>query len=173
VGRNKVPDKEEDGHDDVLSNRDDIGAGDLQDLGVVLDCSVEVNVIRADTSRDTEFQVLGLHERGYIFTGDKNRDTAYLLEDVSREVSRVERCSDQDLSLNKDAEIPRNNKFGGIEIRQRCAFGSRCRDPPWSQRPVIKCGVSRRIYSGKTSTPTIYSCPCDSRYSRRPSCVSD
>ena len=64
MGRNKVPDEEEDGHDDVLSNGNDIGAGDFQNLDAVLDNGVEVNVVRADTSCDTELQVFGLHENG-------------------------------------------------------------------------------------------------------------
>ena len=64
MGRNKVPDEEEDGHDDVLSNGNDIGARDFQNLDVVLDSGVEVNVVRADTSCDTELQVFGLHENG-------------------------------------------------------------------------------------------------------------
>ena len=64
MGRNKVPDEEEDGHDDVLSNGDDIGASDFQNLDAVLDSGVKVNVVRADASCDTEFQVLGLHENG-------------------------------------------------------------------------------------------------------------
>jgi hypothetical protein len=82
VGRNKVPDEEEDGHDNVLSNGHDIGAGDFQNLDFVLDSGVEVNVVRADTSCDTELQVLGL------------------LDQVSCEVPRVEGRSDQDLSIN-------------------------------------------------------------------------
>ena len=83
VSRNKVPDEEEDGHDDVLSDRDDVGAGDFQNLDAVLDSGVEINVIRANTSSDTELQLLGL------------------VEEVSSEVSGVERCGDQDLSLDK------------------------------------------------------------------------
>ena len=68
MGRNKVPDEEEDGHDNVLSNGHDIGAGDFQNLDFVLDSGVEVNVVRADTSCDTELQVLGLHEtRNWVY----------------------------------------------------------------------------------------------------------
>jgi hypothetical protein len=64
VGRNKVPDEKEDGHDDVLSNGDDIGTGDFQNLDAVVESGVEVNVVRANASCDTELQVLGLHENG-------------------------------------------------------------------------------------------------------------
>lgn len=60
MGGNKVPDEEEDGHDDVLSNGDDIRAGDFQHLDALLDGSVEVDVVRADTGRDAKLQVLGL-----------------------------------------------------------------------------------------------------------------
>lgn len=103
VSGNKVPDKEEDGHDDVLSNGDDIRARDFQHLDALLDGSVEVDVVRADTSRDAELQVLGLPRKQKTFTSpvsaDKDYNSSYLFKEVSCEVSGVEWCSDQDLSL--------------------------------------------------------------------------
>ena len=66
VSRNKVPDEEEDGHDDVLGDRDDIRAGDFQNLDVVVDSSIEVDVVRADTGRNTKLQVLGLQKSVHI-----------------------------------------------------------------------------------------------------------
>lgn len=44
----------------MLSDRDDIGARDLQDLDTVLHSSVEVNVVGANTSGNTELKFLGL-----------------------------------------------------------------------------------------------------------------
>jgi hypothetical protein len=82
MSRNKVLDEKKDGQDDVLSNGDDIGAGDFQNLGAVLHRGVEVDVVRADTSRDADFQFLGL------------------LEEFSGEVPGVERRCDQDLGIN-------------------------------------------------------------------------
>lgn len=62
-------------------------------------------MVRADTGRDTELQVLGLHANGagvhVVFSADPNRDSPYLLEELGCEVSGVERCGDQDLSLKK------------------------------------------------------------------------
>lgn len=54
VGGNKVADKDKDSHDDVLSDGDDIAAGDLGngDAAIGGVGSVEVDVVRADTSSD-------------------------------------------------------------------------------------------------------------------------
>ena len=60
VSGDKVADEEEDGHHDVLSDRDDVGARDLEDLDTALDGSVEVDVVRADTGSDAGLEVLGL-----------------------------------------------------------------------------------------------------------------
>ena len=64
VGGDKVANEGEDGHDDVLSNRDNIRAGDLsdRDTAVGLVGSIEIDVIRANTSSDGKLQVLGLSE---------------------------------------------------------------------------------------------------------------
>ena len=82
VSRDKVADEEEDAHDDVLSNGDDIGTGNLQDLNAVVDGSVEVDVVGTDTGGDTELQVLGL------------------LHEVAGQVARVERSGDENLSID-------------------------------------------------------------------------
>lgn len=62
VGRNEVADQEEDGHDDVLSDGDDVGAGDLGngDTAVGGVGGVKVNVVGTNTSSDGELEVLGL-----------------------------------------------------------------------------------------------------------------
>ena len=56
----KVPDQKKDRHDDVLSDGDDVRSRDLEDLDVFLDGSVEVDVVRADTSCDADLEILGL-----------------------------------------------------------------------------------------------------------------
>ena len=61
VRRDEVADEKKDGHDDMLGNGDDVGAGDLEDLDTVLDGRVEVDVVRADTGSDTDLQVLRLN----------------------------------------------------------------------------------------------------------------
>ena len=61
VGGDEVADKQEDAHDDVLSNGDDVGAGDLEDLDATGSSSVEVDVVGADTGGDTDLQVLRLN----------------------------------------------------------------------------------------------------------------
>lgn len=64
VGRDEVADKGEDGHDDVLSDGDDVGASDLgnSDTAIGLVGSVEVDVVGTDTSSDGELEVLRLGE---------------------------------------------------------------------------------------------------------------
>lgn len=83
MGGDEVPDEEEDAHDDVLGDRDNVRPRDLENLDTVLDGSVEVDVVRADTSGDTDLEVLGLlHELGGQVTG-------------------VEGSGDQDLGLRQ------------------------------------------------------------------------
>jgi hypothetical protein len=62
VGRDEVADEGQDGHDNVLGDRDDVGARDLGDgdTAVGLVCGIEVDVVGADTSRDGELEVLCL-----------------------------------------------------------------------------------------------------------------
>lgn len=56
----EVADEQEDAHDNVLGDRDDVRAGDLEDLNFALDGGVEVDVVGADTGGDADLQVLGL-----------------------------------------------------------------------------------------------------------------
>lgn len=62
VGRDEVADEVEDGHDNVLGDGDDVAAGDFGDgdTTVGLVGSVEVDVVRANTSSDGDLEVLGL-----------------------------------------------------------------------------------------------------------------
>ena len=60
VSRNKVPDKEEYGHDDMLGNRNDVRASDFENLDALRYRGVEINVIRADTGRYTDLEVFCL-----------------------------------------------------------------------------------------------------------------
>jgi hypothetical protein len=62
VGRNEVADQEEDGHDDVLSDGDDVRAGDLSngDTAVGGVGGVQVNVVGTNTGSDSELKLLGL-----------------------------------------------------------------------------------------------------------------
>lgn len=59
---NKVADKSEDGHDNMLSNGDNVGSSNLSDgdTAVGLVGNIEVNVVRSDTSGDGKLEVLGL-----------------------------------------------------------------------------------------------------------------
>ena len=58
----EVADESEDGHDDVLGDGDDVGAGDFGDgdTAVGLVRSIEVDVVGSDTSSNGELQVLSL-----------------------------------------------------------------------------------------------------------------
>ena len=62
VGGDEVADEEEDGHDDVLSDGDDVGASDFGngDTTVGSVGGVEVNVVGTNTGSDGELEVLGL-----------------------------------------------------------------------------------------------------------------
>jgi hypothetical protein len=57
VGRDLVPDQGQDGHDNVLGNRDDVGAGDFRNGDLVLVGFVEINVVATNTSRDTKLEL--------------------------------------------------------------------------------------------------------------------
>lgn len=64
VGGNEVADQGQDGHDNVLSDGDDIAAGDLGngDTAIGLVGSVQVDVVGTDTSSDGDLEVLGLSQ---------------------------------------------------------------------------------------------------------------
>ena len=64
VGRYEVPDEQEYAHDNVLRDRDDVRAGDFEDLDTLLDGGVEVDVVGADTGGDADLEVLSLKDRG-------------------------------------------------------------------------------------------------------------
>lgn len=70
VGGDEVAEEDQDGHDDVLGDGDDVGAGDLGDgdAAVGLVGSGQVDVVGADTSSDGDLEVLGLGEtlRGQV-----------------------------------------------------------------------------------------------------------
>lgn len=77
----EVAHEEEDVHDDVLRDGDDVGACNLQDLDVPLDGGIEVDVVGPNTGGDTDLEVLGL--------GDE----------LASEVARVEGRGDEDLGV--------------------------------------------------------------------------
>jgi hypothetical protein len=62
VGGHEVADEHEDGHDDVLGHRHDVGARHLgdRDAAVGLVGRVQVDMVRADAGRDGELELLGL-----------------------------------------------------------------------------------------------------------------
>ena len=68
----KVTDEGEDGHDDVLSDGDDVGASDFSDgdTAVCLVGSIEVDVVRTNTGSDGDLELLGL---GQALSGQVTR----------------------------------------------------------------------------------------------------
>jgi hypothetical protein len=64
VSWDKVADEDENGHDDVLGDGDDVGARNLSDCdaSIGLVGSVEIDVVGSDTSGHGEFEVLRLCE---------------------------------------------------------------------------------------------------------------
>lgn len=85
MGGDKVADEDEDGHDDVLGNRNNVGPRDLGDgdAAVGLVGSVEVDVVGADAGRDGQLELLGLGQP------------------LSRQVARVEGGGDDDLGVDE------------------------------------------------------------------------
>lgn len=61
VGGDKVSDEDEDSHENVLSNGDDVGASDLGNGNTTVSSvgSVQINMIGADTSGDGNLELLG------------------------------------------------------------------------------------------------------------------
>ena len=102
VGGHKVADEQEHAHDDVLSNRGYVGAGDFEDFDTLLDGSIEIDVVGTDTSGDAKLQVLGLREGAASGTrscfGGK---VAYSVKELTGEVSGVEGGGDDDVSLER------------------------------------------------------------------------
>ena len=64
VSGHEVADEDEDGHDDVLGDRNDVGASDFGngDTAIGLVGSVEVDVVRSNTGSDGNLEVLRLCE---------------------------------------------------------------------------------------------------------------
>ena len=60
VSGDKVPDEEQHAHHNVFSNRRDVRASDLEDLETLFHRGIKIDVVRANTSGDTELQVLSL-----------------------------------------------------------------------------------------------------------------
>jgi len=60
MGRNKVSDEKEDTHNDVLSDRDDIGARHFEDLNFLINRCIEINMIGTNPSGDAKLEVFGL-----------------------------------------------------------------------------------------------------------------
>lgn len=60
----EVTDEDKDGHDNVLSDRDNVGASDLSNSNTAIGLvgSVQVDVIRSNTSGDGNLELLGLSE---------------------------------------------------------------------------------------------------------------
>jgi hypothetical protein len=64
MGGDEVADEGQNGHDDMLGDGNDVGAGDFGngDTAVGLVGGVQVDVVRANTGRDGDLEVLGLRE---------------------------------------------------------------------------------------------------------------
>jgi hypothetical protein len=62
VGGDEVADEEEDSHDNVLSDGDNIGTSDLSNSNTTVGLvgSVQVDMVRANTGSDGKLEVLGL-----------------------------------------------------------------------------------------------------------------
>jgi hypothetical protein len=62
VGRDEVADQRKDGHDDVLSDRDDVATSDFgnSDTAIGVVGSVQVDVVRANSGGHSDLQLLGL-----------------------------------------------------------------------------------------------------------------
>lgn len=73
MGWYEIPNEQEDAHDNVFRDGDNVGSRYFQDLNSMFNGSVQVNVIRADPSGDTKLQVLGLDNVEYPKCKTPNR----------------------------------------------------------------------------------------------------
>ena len=64
VGWDEVTDEDEDGHDDMLCHRHDVGTSDFcnGDTAIGLVGGIQIDVVRTDSRSDGDFEVLGLRE---------------------------------------------------------------------------------------------------------------
>lgn len=87
MGRNEVAHKNQDGHDDVLGNRHNVGACNLgdSDTTIRLIRSIEIDMIGSDTSRDRKLEILCFSKtfRGQV-TGVKATVALELALDIFR-----------------------------------------------------------------------------------------
>lgn len=103
VSGDEVADQEEDGHDDVLSDGDNVGTGDLGhgNTTVGLVGGIEINVVGANTGSHSKLQLLGL---GQTLSGEVSRvEAIQVLADIAQ-LQRLrggERSSDDDLGVNQ------------------------------------------------------------------------
>ena len=101
VGRDKVADQVEDGHDDVLGDGDDVASGNFGngETTVGLVGSVEVDVVRANTSSDSDLEVLGL---GQTLSGEVTGVEAVSVSSCTVYIKTGDiRSGDDDLSVDQ------------------------------------------------------------------------
>lgn len=103
MGRDEVAHQGKDGHDNVLSNGDNVAASDLSDgdTAIGLVGSVKVDVIRANTGSDGNLEVLSL---GQTLSGQVTGVEAVQVSPNSlyfQHVTLNVRSSDDDFSVNK------------------------------------------------------------------------
>lgn len=110
VGGDEVADKNENGHDDVFCDRNDIGAGNFGDgdAAVSFVGCVEVDMVGADTGSDGKFEVLGF---GETFGGEVagvearnsniSRDSCVLRRDDIEVVDKNVRSGYDDFSIDQ------------------------------------------------------------------------
>ena len=103
VGGDEVADQDEDGHDDVLGDGHDVGAGDLGDGDAAVGRvgSVQVDVVGTNTGRHGDLELLRL---GEALLGEVAGVEAMMLVSAWQSIeawSKGLRCGDDDLSVNK------------------------------------------------------------------------
>ena len=133
VCRHKVADEQEDAHDDMFGDRDDIRPGDLEHLDALLDRRVQVDVVGANAGRDTDLQVLGLDNSIYRmnFGAMNYKGGTHLFDEFASEVSGVEGRGDENLGLSMYELAPtRTFKLKVDNARRRCSSGRQTRGPP-------------------------------------------
>lgn len=81
VGGDLVSDQCQDGHDDMLGDTDDVGAGNFGDGNLVLVGRIQIDMITANAGSDAKLELRGL------------------LDQVGREIARVEGGGDENLGL--------------------------------------------------------------------------
>jgi len=131
MSRSVVPDEEKNAHDDVLSDRDDIRTGDLQNLDAVFNSGIEINMVGSYTSSDTELEVL------------------CLLNQIAGEIPGMEGGGDEDLSIH---DMLLEVTIGAFLTGRNNELMTQGLDPGFDAKLILNSSEQAGLFPGSLST---------------------